>query len=410
MRKCIYLIAVVLFVACNNQNLNEEKPLETNIDVSLIKQVSAPGLQADAPFFTMNQDGAPVLSWTEGSNDSILLNYGSFVDSSFQVNSIDKSIGLSSHHESMPKLAFKSDGTIMAMFQKKRPTEENRFAGYIQYTMSEDSGGTWSTPRYLHQDTSAGIGRSFFDVEQLSNGEIGAVWLDGRKGGRSGSTLFFSKTEKYGGFESELEIAQKTCQCCRTELFVDDKESINVVFRDIIQDSIRDFAIVRSTDLGRTFTEPKVISEDNWVISGCPHTGASMSSINYGDISSLCATWYTMGGEPGVYFASSKDYGNSFEDRILLDKGAKHPQALGLSDDRLCFVWDEVVEKEGSYFARVVLEIHYGSERNRIYLSEDGVEANYPVLARTDESALVVAWTQGKSDSTSIQYVQVKLN
>jgi hypothetical protein len=106
----------------------------------------------------------------------------------------------------MPKVAFKSNGTAVVVFQKRVPTPENQYAGVLLYTQLLKDGNRWSTPAYLHADSSKGIGRSFFDIVQLPNGEVGAIWLDGRNNYKNGSSLYFAKTNAENGFDSEIQI------------------------------------------------------------------------------------------------------------------------------------------------------------------------------------------------------------
>src|SRR3546814_9076857 len=107
---------------------------------------------------------------------------------------------------------------LIAMFGKRFDDPENRFAGAIQYSVSNNQGKTWSSPHYLHSDTSHNYGRGFFDMAVLPDGEAAAIWLDGRFGeADTGSALFFACTSPGGGFGPDKMIAKSTCECCRTE-------------------------------------------------------------------------------------------------------------------------------------------------------------------------------------------------
>ena len=56
---------------------------------------------------------------------------------------------VSVHAEGMPKLAQKTDGTWLALFEVPRPSAESRFAGDVLYTTSVDHGQTWTTPAQI---------------------------------------------------------------------------------------------------------------------------------------------------------------------------------------------------------------------------------------------------------------------
>src|SRR5690606_5533607 len=142
---------------------------------------------ADAinPYLTKDQNGNIVMSWTSKDPvDSLYrLKYAFYNegDESFgEAITIPTSVNLSTSPESMGKVAFKSDGTVIAVFSKKSEVSSNPFAGAIYYTVSTDQGSSWSAETFIHSDTSQHTSHSFFDIETLQNGEIAAVWLDGR--------------------------------------------------------------------------------------------------------------------------------------------------------------------------------------------------------------------------------------
>lgn len=262
--------------------------------------------------------------------------------------SIPASEGTSIHNESMNKIAFKKDGTIVAVFSKKHPTEKNKYAGSILYCQSFDQGRTWTKEKFLHSDTLADNSRSFFDITTLPDGEIGAVWVDSRfKSGKEGSALFFTKTKGNEGFEPDHQIGETVCECCRTDLYVDPANNVHVVYRDIestVKGQVRDFVHAISTDHGVTFTASGKVSPDNWLIDGCPHTGASMAENQTG----LFVAWFTAGGQPGLYFTKSLDNGSTFQPRQLLSEEARHPQMVA-SCDKIVAVWDETQQQHAMH-------------------------------------------------------------
>src|SRR5690606_35433425 len=110
----------------------------------------------------------------------------------------------------------------------------NKNAGAIYYCTSTDNGTHWSAPRFLHTDTSRSYGRSFFDVAKLADGEVGAIWLDGRLGNQEkGLALFFARTESGKGFGRDTCLDKNTCECCRTEIITDGMGRIHMAYRSI---------------------------------------------------------------------------------------------------------------------------------------------------------------------------------
>src|SRR5690554_2558939 len=342
MKNTAVLVLTFILFGCNGSK--EADQGDSPQENMLLSDLEA---NASNPFLTKDQLGRSVVNWTEelSGKEGFVVKYavfdpegGAFGD----IITVEPSRGTSSHPENMNKVAFKSDGTAVAVYSRKHPREENRFAGSILYTQSFDGGNTWTDEAYLHSDTSRNVGRGYFDLVTLPDGEVAAVWLDGRYGKASkGSALFFAKTEERQGFGEDKDIGESTCECCRTDLYVDKKDRLNIVYRDILNDSIRDIVHTYSTDNGASFSHPRRISHDNWVIHGCPHTGPSLASNSRG----LHAVWFTAGGAPGVYFTSTEDQGQTFSLRNKISDKARHPQMVALPDDRLVLVWDEVMEE-----------------------------------------------------------------
>lgn len=419
--KINHILAIFLFtLICSCDSSKEQAVDEREQDEVTV--VSAVGSNATNPFLTKNHLGHPALCWTEEltEGERFVVKYSVFdpEEAAFgDIITVTPSEGTAVHPENMNKIAFKSDGTVIAVYSRKHPTEENRFAGSILYTQSFDGGNTWTDETYLHSDTSRNVGRGYFDLATLPDGEIGAVWLDGRYGKASkGSALFFAKTGERQGFGEDRDIGESTCECCRTDLYVDQEDRLNIVYRDILNDSIRDIVHQYSSDNGASFSDPRRISPDNWVIHGCPHTGPSLASTSKG----LHAVWFTAGGAPGVYFTSTADQGQTFSLRNKVSDKAMHPQMAALPDDRLVLVWDEVIEEEAvplqagmhqhgghgtaTRGSSIILQTRKGnSVLDRMVLSDPAANASYPVLV-TKEEKILVAWSQESEEGSAVYY------
>ncbi|ELR71082.1 glycosyl hydrolase [Fulvivirga imtechensis AK7] len=396
--------------------------------------ISVDTADASGAYFTMDHLQQPVLCWTEKISDKEghVMKFATFeaLHQRFgEPVTVTSSTGTRAHDESMNKIAFKEDGTVVAMFAIKHPTEENRFAGSIMYSLSSDEGKTWTSPEYLHDDTAKTYGRSFFDIATLPDGEVGAIWLDGRFGDAStGSVIFFDKTEEGTGFGLDKQVGESTCECCRTDLFVDPAGNVHIAYRDILfpptlMGQVRDMVHSISYDGGQTFSNAKRISEDNWAIEGCPHTGPSLAVNRHG----LHAVWFTAGGDEGVYHVSSTDNGQTFTTREKISKTARHPQMISLPSGALAVVWDEfqghseeqhhsgshgnnahhAQKNSGSLIMMQVREP--GSNIKTINVTRNAAEASHPVVTVLQDHKLLVAWTQKKHQKKGIYYATVDL-
>ena len=325
----ILTICVLLFSFSCKQNLPE--PI-------LIKAIPKTGTEASSPYLTSDHKDNVVLCWTERSaTDSLFrLKYAIYDTKTNQFGdaiTVTPSAGTKPSPESMNKVAFKSDGTVIAVFTRKFENQKNPFAGAILYSTSTDRGTNWSEPQYLHADTSHTYGRSYFDLARMKNGEVAGIWLDGRFGKADpGSALFFASTSKGKGFENEKCIDRNTCECCRTDILVGRDDKLHIAYRSImfpaklLGKQVRDIAYTSSEDNGKSFKKPKTISKDNWAIEGCPHTGPSLADNGR----EVYALWFTAGNSAGVYFNKSESPENNFSPRELQSATASHPQLTTL--------------------------------------------------------------------------------
>lgn len=418
----LYIIALLSIAAyaCNSKQESKQATIQPSEAVL----ISNNGADASCPYLTNDPLGNPVLCWTEEQEESFVLKLATFEKEEGKFSkpiTVTPSLGTRIHAESMNKVAFKADGTIVAVYATKSVHKDNRHAGFLWYTLSTDKGKSWSSPHYLHSDTLPMHSRSFFDIATLPDGEVGAVWLDGRfrKEGK-GSSLFFAKTENGKGFGPDKQIGAGTCECCRTALFVSETNQIHVAYRDIIDDSIRDIVQQVSSDNGSTFSAPKRISVDNWEINACPHSGPSLAQNKAG----LQAVWFTAGGGPGVYLATSPDNGQSFNRREKLSATARHPQLTTLSNGKLAIAWEEPkhtviqsallndadqdhqgIHQNSSAGSGIVLQIR--DSNAALFtdkVTDEQVNATYPVLAAVKNDQVLLAWVQETAGESSVYY------
>jgi len=432
MNSNLWIYAVILagaMGACTSQTpRNEEVP-----KILAIKQ----GHSATAPYFTRNDKGNPVLCWTEkiDAHGTYRLAFATYDAASGNFGlpiSVNGSEGISTSPESMGKVAFKDDGTIIAVFAKPFLREKNPFAGAIYYSISSDQGASWSPPTFLHSDTAHHYGRNFFDIARLKNGEIGAVWLDGRDESIEGSTLYFASTAPDSGFAGETALHRGTCECCRTDLLVDESGSIHVAYRSLMYpaalfgEQARDMAYIHSEDNGRTFSSETPISADNWAIRACPHTGPTLASEN-GRIHSV---WFTAGGTPGLYYAYNTSGTHRFSERQLLTTTGSHPQSLAIGTDSIFVVYEdrpmppathtpghggahghdhhEDAHAIGMGSHILIHPIVDGLPATPIAISSNDAYNHHPVITKVDGGGLV-AWVCEENDLSTITYKQVNL-
>ena len=405
MYKIFFSIILLLgLLSCGTEKKSGDKAPEFEI-----KTATANGT---APYLTTDNHGVPVLCWTtlDEKSHRYFLSYAKwdYKKNTFgATKEVRQTLGMQKHKESMGKIAFKSDGTAIVAYGVSKPTKENRFAGYVAYTVSKDDGKTWSKPVRL-VDEKKSQSQRFFDMARLPDGEVGMSWLDNRKlePEKEGSSLYFAKTNDKDVFSDEKGLVGSTCQCCRTDIFVDSKNAIHIAFRDIIKDTIRDMKHVFSLDTGKTFSKAYLISEDNWVISGCPHTGPSIAENEKG----LAYAWFTMGGGEGVYFCKAIDYTKNHK-RILVSNKLYHPQMIGVKNAKYILAGEEIDNIGDIYFGRITAsKLNTSKVLNKTYITGKTSDNSHAVLTKLTEDKILMAWTKHKKTHDEIDYSVIDLD
>jgi hypothetical protein len=370
---------------------------------------SGVSMQGSCPHLTKDPSGNIVLSWiqTIDSAQQIFC----YTISKDNGQSFEKPIiipGSENIHpngENMPKVIFKPSGEIIAAWPSGNPNSKNKYSDIIYYTQSFDGGKTWTENKKLVSD-SLGYDQRYFDMALLSNGEAAIVWLDNRKNTTlSGSGLFFAATEGKNGFQKEHIIAEPACECCRTALLVDSKNTIHLVYRAILNDSIRDMVHSYSTDNGKTFSSPKEISHDEWVVNGCPHTGPAMTENKKG----LHFSWFTGGNGAGVYYSRSVDNGQTFSPRrTITGSAARHSQIAALGEKTVT-VWNEnfINGKQISSLIGIELADEKGIQESKSFITPEKGTATFPVIKSIDKNRAFVAYTNSVNGKDSIGFMVI---
>jgi len=385
------ILIAFISMSCNNQQGG-------SFETSTVRLVDT--IAGSCPNLTKNSDGNIALSWIRKVNDSSnVFCYAVSADGETfgQPVVIPGTGNIHPHAENLPKVIFKPSGEIIAVWGAANPNASNAYSGMVYYVQSFDEGKHWTAPSQLVNDTTSNDQR-YFDVALLKNGEAGIIWLDNRtEKSQEGSALYFASTNGRNGFQGEQMIAESCCECCRTDLFMDTENNIHILYRAILNDSIRDMVHSVSTDQGISFSERKKISDDRWVIRGCPHSGPAMTANKEG----VQFAWFTGGNPRGVFYTQSSDNGKSFTSRDSVSTQARHPQISTLQNDALSIVWDEPVKKEDEFFYRIGLEKRSADGKKLFdgYITADTTSATYPVITAAGKNALVAYCLEEKGRS-----------
>jgi hypothetical protein len=285
---------------------------------------------------------------------------------------------------------------------------------------SHDGGQSFTRPAALPGSEASG-NRGWQAATAGNNGQVMAVWLDHRElaipagasamdhsahqhGATAGretdgveraqrSKLFFAQL---GDPNSARALTGGVCYCCKTALATAPDGTIYAAWRHVYPGSVRDIAFIASRDGGRTFSAPVRVSDDAWVLEGCPENGPSMTV----DLRQrVHIAWPTLIQEPvsaeptlALFYAQSHD-GVRFtpRQRLPTEGVPRHVRVASYSSGSIAVAWEE--GSEG--MRRVVLGLGAPDEDGRVkwqrrVISGDAI-ATYPVLAAA-EDGVVIAW------------------
>ena len=401
MRKTALLFILLAIVSCKKEKVND-KVVTLKVDC-----VSDLAVNSDCVFISKGNDNEVFINWTEELESGNVLVYKVFKNNHFQEKiTISETFGLQAHNESMAKIVKTKNGVIYCLFRVSTPTISTKYGGILYYVMSYDDGATWSRKIKLVDDPKSSS-QSFYDVTQLENGELGLIWLDNRFSTKKkrGSTLFFSRTDGHNGFQKGKPIAFNTCQCCRTDIHVENGE-IRIAFRNIVNGKIRDIYFMSSVDNGENFSKADRISLDNWEINGCPHTGPSIASGE----TQTGVVWFTAGqGNKGLFFSRKNENQDKFDQRIEISKNGTHPQMTYFKGNYY-IVYDEYYFSNDTTFQKIkLLKINMLGIHEIIDITQTGTMNAFPVIEKLNENQVIISWTNLDQNKKIIQYTTINI-
>ena len=265
---------------------------------------------------------------------------------------------------------------------------------------SLDGGNSFGAAVALPGSTAAG-NRGWESAAVTANGKVVALWLDHREAAARAqlSQIFFANL---GAGANARSLAAGVCYCCKTSIATGSDGTIVAAWRHVYPGSVRDIALARSTDGGRTFSAPVRVSDDNWVLNACPENGPAVAVDRANGIH---VVWPTLvpgpaGREPtlALFYATSKD-GVHFTKRQQLptEGAARHPQLTVDASGNITVAWDEQVKSTRRIVVgRGTVDGHGVLRLTRQPVSDEA--ATYPVVSTLPDGTLVV-WTSGTGDS-----------
>jgi len=352
------------------------------------------------PRLTQAAQDRVALSWMEKDADISSLRFATLDIQSWGTATtvtVDKAMFV--NWADLPAVSALGQNTFLAHWLSY--TADETYSYQILTSRSDDNGATWSEPEAPHNDgtpTEHGFVSSF----AAPNG-TGLVWLDGRETPDRGMTLRGATLTPDGGLEDEVVIDDLVCDCCQTDVATIESGQI-AVYRNRTKDEVRDIYVARRID-GQW--QPGVaISNDGWVISGCPVNGPSIAA----DGKHIAVAWFTAANnEPKVKVAVSTNNGQKFSAPIDIASDAVLGRVGIVMIDRntAAVSWLET-DKKGTYSIRL-RALTFDGQLGRVEtVGRTSIARTVPQLVRVGDE-LVFAWTDEIMDESKVASVKVQI-
>jgi hypothetical protein len=354
------LILCASLCACNrpSETLTAYSPLSSPLVL-----VSAEGVDAAEPATAVAPDGSFYVAWVnhapENRADVMIGRYepGKTPAPAVRVN--PEAGTATAWRGDQPSVAVGKNGSVYVVWTER--VEANDKKGTDLYlSVSSDLGKSFAAPVKINDDK-VPADHGMHSLGVTGDGHIYVSWLDERNvvvpkpstkaeghHMESNRELFIADSSDGGRtFSRNRKIAGDACPCCKTATAIASDGTIYVGWRHVLPGDFRHIAVTTSSDAGATFSKPVIVSDDKWVLHGCPVSGPSLSVADNGTLKVL---WYAAGeaNAPGLYIAESKDKGQSFSDRqIVAQEGVRGTPVLTSGGDADLAIW-EMAGNQGS--------------------------------------------------------------
>ena len=333
------------------------KPPTANVDQPV--RASPEGADAAEPAVAAGPDGTAYVAWVEHrpnrEADVWLARAGGGGQTSSPPARVNPEAGgATAWHGDPPTLAVAPDGTLYVAWTARATGAMHANTLYV--SASRDGGRTFGPPVKVDDDPKPGV-HGMHSLAVAPDGRVHVAWLDernvapppadGKAGGKHGHKeanreVFFASSSDGGRtFSPNRRVAGEVCPCCKTSLAAAPDGRVYLSWRQVLPGDFRHIAVASTADGGQTFSEPVVVSDDRWMIAGCPVSGAALSVASDG---ALRVLWYTAGeaGAPGLYWSESRDGGRTFSPRRFFAEsgGRGTPTLLAEAGDGFAAVWE----------------------------------------------------------------------
>jgi len=365
----IFFLSLLIFSGCKKTNLHAETSKRL-ASLSPPLRVSSVEMDAAEPAIATAPDGTFYVVWVnhgpKSQADVMIAHFsieGQMEGPPVRVNNQPGTA--TAWRGDPPTVAVAPDHTVLVGWTA-RVESESGHATDIYLSSSRDDGQTFGAAVKVNDDTKPAV-HGMHSLAIGKDGRVYVAWLDERNlkpiamkdmkmndssSGHhmeSNRELFFaSSTDGGHTFARNQRVATNVCPCCKTALAVASDGQLYVSWRQVLEGDLRHIAVSSSLDQGKTFSPAVIVSDDQWVLAGCPVSGSTLSVDNNGTLSVL---WFSAGksGETGLYWSQSKDHGATFGSRRLVRTGLiKGTPVLLATSGGFAGVWEGIADGSAS--------------------------------------------------------------
>lgn len=285
--------------------------------------------------------------------------------------------------------------------------------GVLRVAHGSMFGRAFSPPSVV-VDKAGSFFTGFASLGVAPNGDVYAVWLDGRSVRASADTFdveIARSTDGGATFGSNIRVAHDACPCCRPSFAFGSDGTVYLAWRQDFPGDYRDIVASRSKDDGKNWSVPVRVSSDGWSIRGCPHSGPTLTVRD----GTLHVAWYTLGreGRARVLASSSRD-GMRFTPPVTVSgniEDANRPRFVD-GTSRFPLLVFEGRDPGGAGFGPVhvfVTALGEGGWTKPQGVPSGGREMRDPVAAMRDARTLYIMGTLLDENKASVALVRGRL-
>ena len=325
-------------------------------------QISAPDVDAAEPVTATAPDGGFYVAWVNhdanNESDVMLARFDSEGGTASSPVMVNQQTGIATAWRGDPPSVAVADKSVYVLWTARVELDGKKGTD-LYLSVSNDHGKTFAAAVKVNDDKLPGA-HGMHSLAVASDGKIYAAWLDERNiitpkpskhaGGHhmeSNRELFIATSTDGGkSFSANRKVAENVCPCCKTALAVSPDGTLYASWRQVLPGNFRHIAVASSSDGGASFSSPVIVSDDKWMLQGCPVSGPSLSADAGG---TLKVVWYAAGenAAPGLYFAETRDKGRSFSPRsLLMQETVKGTPALAGANDRAVAIWQGAIGQQ----------------------------------------------------------------